>query len=108
MALPRRVRPRTRVLHAISGPRPPEVDPASAVARRLSLRPARNEYDEPWRHWLLRYLAALAAVSDYERTNFGRDEARIALETLASDTQTMLNELRTVRNARVPRWRAKR
>lgn len=96
MGRPRRVPSRLPVLHVVSGSRPPEVDPAAVVARRLSLPPPRGgeEWNKPWRYWLLRYLAALAAVADYEGQPFGRAEALAALETLHDDVAEVVNVLR--------------
>lgn len=92
---PRRVPSRLPVLHAVSGSRPPEVDPAAVVARRLSLPPpGYDEFNRPWRYWLLRYLAALAALADYEGQPFGRAEAVAALETLRDDVVEVVTVLR--------------
>jgi hypothetical protein len=73
-----------------------ERDPAEVIAERLRLPPARDAVNEPWRYWLLRYLAALAAIADYESTPFRRDEARIALEMLIRDAEDVILRLRGV------------
>ena len=78
-------------------------DPAAVIAERLGLPPARDSINEPWRYWLLRYLAALCDIADYEGTHFGRVEARAALEALADDLEDVLKILSP---GRVPRrWR---
>jgi hypothetical protein len=64
------------------------------IANRLGLRPPRDAINEPWRHWILLYLAALAEIADYERTNFGPVEAAAALETLRKDAEDMQKQLR--------------
>ncbi len=79
------------------GARPPGAegeDPATLVARRLSLAPPKDQWSQPWRYWALRYLAALAETADYEGTAFGPAQARVALETLHAECAAMVNELR--------------
>jgi hypothetical protein len=69
-------------------------DPAQAVATRLRLAPARSATIEPWRHWILLYLAALAVAADASRSHFGHVEASVALELLVRDAQDMIAQLR--------------
>lgn len=69
-------------------------DAAEAVAKRLRLPPHRDRYNEPWRYYLLLYLADLVALADYEHTHFGREEARVALELLLRDIEDVLLLLR--------------
>jgi hypothetical protein len=65
------------------------------VARRLRLPPlgpngakgGADRWSRPWRYWLLRYLAALAEVADYEHTVFNVQEARAALDALIEDAR---------------------
>ena len=76
-------------------------EPADVVAQRLRLPPARNKFDEPWRYYLLAYLAALAAIADYEGSHFGHVEAAAALDILIRDAQDMALQLRRRRS---PRW----
>jgi hypothetical protein len=83
-----------------AGSSPSSPDPAVTIATRLGLRPAKDRWNEPWRYWLLRYVAALAADADYEGTHFGRDEARVAVEQLrdaAIDVCTLLSKERKPR-----------
>lgn len=69
------------------------IDPAR-LAARLGLGPAKNEWDEPWRHFLLLYLAHLCEIADYEGRAFGPTDARLALERLADDVKDVLTLLR--------------
>ena len=63
---------------------------ADDAATRLRLPPARDRWSEPWRQFILEYLAFLCEIADYEQAYFGHDEARIALETLRADIDDLL------------------
>ena len=67
---------------------------ANEVATRLSLGPAKGPWDEPWRHFVLLYLAHLCDIADYEATHFGHAEARLALEKLADEIADILTLLK--------------
>jgi hypothetical protein len=80
-------------------------DPTKAVAGRLRLPTARDQWNEPWRYWILRYLAALAEVNDFEGRPFERDDARVALETMRDDCDNLIALLS---KRPMPRWRRRR
>lgn len=65
-------------------------DPVAVVAARLRLPPARDGINDPWRYWILKYLAALAEQADFEGQPFGRAEARAALDMLVRDAEDLL------------------
>lgn len=65
----------------------------SGVASRLGVPPPKDPYSQPWRYWLLRYLAALAEVCDFQNDPFGKAEAAAAIEALRDDCIDVLNLL---------------
>ena len=77
-----------------------ERDPAVVIAERLRLPPARDAWNEPWRYWVLRYLAELANLAEFEGQPFTRDEARAALDAMAQDIQDLMLLMRVTSRRR--------
>lgn len=76
-----------------SSPPLPDSPQAATAATRLRLRPHKDRYSEPWRYFILLYLAHLLDVSDYEGRHFGPVETRVALEMLRNDLDDLLATL---------------
>ena len=72
----------------------PDSPRAAATATRLGLGSPGDPWSQPWRHFLLLYLAHLCDIADFEETHFGHVEARLALEKLVDDANDLLTLLR--------------
>lgn len=69
---------------------PPDSPLAAEAATRLRLPVHRDRWSQPWRYFILLYLAHLIEVSDYEGRHFGHVEARVALEMMRNDLDDLL------------------
>lgn len=71
-------------------PSEPDAPGAAKAAERLRLPVHKDRWSQPWRYFILLYLAHMIEVDDYEGRYFGHASARSALEMMRNDLDDLL------------------
>lgn len=71
-------------------PQGPDSPQAAAAASRLGLPVHRDRWSQPWRYFILLYLAHLIELDEYEGRHFGHVSARGALEMMRNDLDDLI------------------
>lgn len=77
----------------MTNPPGPDSPQAEAAAKRLRLPVHKDRWSQPWRYFILLYLAHCIEVDDYEGRHFGHVGAKMALQQMRNDLDDLLHIL---------------